>query len=126
MPRTDGMFVVSATVPAERADVVAKAIMNAADHNVPADGVLPESTPGKVLAAAIGVHKFHISGMKRGARPIGKAMAKKLGRALEMNWRIFLQRPKWNGERLWYLHGVTRLRNGSPRGELQSVNPREP
>lgn len=42
------------------------------------------------LAAAIGVHKSHISGMERGVRPIGKAMAKKLGHALEMNWRIFV------------------------------------
>ena len=65
-----------------------------------------------------GVTQSNVSEMEAGKRPIGKAMAKKLGRALEMNWRIFLQRPKWNGERLWYLHGVTRLRNGSPRGEL--------
>jgi DNA-binding XRE family transcriptional regulator len=103
-PRTDGMVVVTATVPAERADAVARAIMEAADDNVPADEVFPDSTPGKVLAgarglrgmtqaalaAAIGVHKSHISGMERDVRPIGKAMAKKLGHALEMNWRVFL------------------------------------
>jgi DNA-binding XRE family transcriptional regulator len=71
---------------------------------VPAEDVFHDSTPGKVLsgarglrgltqaalAAAIGVHKSHISGMERDVRPIGKAMAKKLGHALEMNWRIFL------------------------------------
>ena len=103
-PRTDGMVVVTATVPAERADAVARAIMEAADDNVPADEVFPDSTPAKVLAgarglrgmtqaalaAAIGVHKSHISGMERDVRPIGKAMAKKLGHALEMNWRVFL------------------------------------
>lgn len=103
-PRTDGMVVVSATVPAERVDAVAKAIMEAADDNIPAEVVFHDSTPGKVLsgarglrgltqaalAAAIGVHKSHISGMERDVRPIGKAMAKKLGHALEMNWRIFL------------------------------------
>jgi DNA-binding XRE family transcriptional regulator len=98
------MVVVSATVPAERVDAVAKAIIEATDDNVPADAVFQDSTPGKVLsgarglrgltqaalAAAIGVHKSHISGMERDVRPIGKAMAKKLGQALEMNWRIFL------------------------------------
>jgi DNA-binding XRE family transcriptional regulator len=42
------------------------------------------------LAAAIGVHKSHISEMERGKRPIGKEMAKRLGQALNMNWRIFL------------------------------------
>jgi len=42
------------------------------------------------LAAVIGVHKSHISGMERGARPIGKGMAKKLGEALDMNWKVFL------------------------------------
>jgi plasmid maintenance system antidote protein VapI len=71
---------------------------------IPAEDVFHDSTPGKVLsgarglrglpqaalAAAIGVHKSHISGMERDVRPIGKAMAKKLGSALEMNWRIFL------------------------------------
>lgn len=103
-PLTDGMVVVSATVPAERADAVAKAIIEAADDNVPAEAVFGDSTPGKVLsgarglrgmtqatlATAISVHKSHISGMERDVRPIGKAMAKKLGHALEMNWRIFL------------------------------------
>jgi transcriptional regulator with XRE-family HTH domain len=78
--------------------------MEAAANNVPTEDVFPDSTPGKVLAgarglrgltqaalaAAIGVHKSHISGMERDVRPIGKAMAKKLGHALEMNWRIFL------------------------------------
>jgi DNA-binding XRE family transcriptional regulator len=98
------MVVVSATVPAARVDAVAKAILEAADDNIPAEDVFHDSTPGKVLsgarglrgltqaalAAAIGVHKSHISGMERDVRPIGKAMAKKLGHALEMNWRIFL------------------------------------
>jgi DNA-binding transcriptional regulator YdaS (Cro superfamily) len=99
-PRTDGMVVVSATVPAERADAVARAIIEAADDNIPAKDVFHDSTPGKVLAgarglrgmtqtalaAAIGVHKSHISGMERSVHPIGKAMAKKLGHPLSNDW----------------------------------------
>ena len=102
--RTDGLVVISAAIPADRVDAVARAIVDAAEANVPADEVFPESTPGRVLAGArglcgmtqaalaavIGVHKSHISGMERGARPIGKGMAKKLGEALDMNWKVFL------------------------------------
>lgn len=102
--RTDGLVVISVTLPADRVDAVARAIVDAAQSNVPADAVFSESTPGRVLAGArglrgmtqaalaaiIGVHKSHISGMERGARPIGKAMAKKLGESLNMNWKVFL------------------------------------
>jgi DNA-binding XRE family transcriptional regulator len=103
-PRIDGFVVVSVAVPADRAEAVARAIEEAAEPNIPAEEFFADSTPGRVLAgarglremtqaqlaAAIGVHKSHISGMERGKRPIGKEMAKKLGQALDMNWRIFL------------------------------------
>jgi DNA-binding XRE family transcriptional regulator len=102
--RTDGLVVISAAIPADRVDAVSRAIADAAQSNVPADVVFPDSTPGRALAGArglrgmtqaalaavIGVHKSHISGMERGVRPIGKAMAKKLGVALDMNWKVFL------------------------------------
>lgn len=102
--RTDGMIVVTATVSPDLADVVAKAIADAVEPNVDSDVVFPKSTPGSVLSGArglreltqaqlagiIGVHKTHISEMERGVRPIGKEMAKKLGKALSMNWKIFL------------------------------------
>ena len=59
---------------------------------VPAEDVFHDSTPGKVLAgarglrgltqaalaAAIGIHKSHISGMERGARPSAKQWLKNL------------------------------------------------
>ena len=103
-PRTDGYVVVSAAVPADRAEDVARAIEEAVEPNIPAEEVFADSTPGKILsgarglremsqarlAAAVGVHRSNISEMERGKRPIGKAMAKKLGDALKMNWRIFL------------------------------------
>lgn len=76
----------------------------AAEPNVPADQVFPDSTPGTVLrgarglrgltqarlAAAIGVHTPNISEMERGLRPIGKDMAKRLGQALDMPYKAFL------------------------------------
>ncbi|MDP3427514.1 MAG: helix-turn-helix transcriptional regulator [Humidesulfovibrio sp.] len=103
-PRTDGMVEIMAVVPQERGDAVARAIAEAAEPNIPADLVFPQSTPGTVLrgarglrgmtqatlAAAIGVHVPNISEMERGARPIGKEMAKRLGKALDMPWKSFL------------------------------------
>ena len=42
------------------------------------------------LADAIGAHKSHISEIERGKRPVGKMLARKLGDALNMNYRVFL------------------------------------
>ncbi len=103
-PRTDGMVEIMAVVPQERGDAVARAIAEAAEPNIPADSVFPHSTPGTVLrgarglrgmtqavlAVAIGVHVSNISEMERGLRPIGKEMAKRLGKALDMPWKAFL------------------------------------
>ncbi|MBU4525018.1 MAG: helix-turn-helix domain-containing protein [Desulfomicrobium sp.] len=94
---------VAGSIDASVADSIDGSI-DASVAAVSAEDLFHDSTPGKVLsgarglrgltqaalAAAIGIHKSHISGMERDVRPIGKAMAKKLGHALEMNWRIFL------------------------------------
>jgi DNA-binding XRE family transcriptional regulator len=42
------------------------------------------------LAALIGVKPTHISAMERGKRPIGKEMAKRLGKALRLGYKVFL------------------------------------
>jgi ribosome-binding protein aMBF1 (putative translation factor) len=42
------------------------------------------------LAALIGVQPTHISGMERGKRPIGKEMAKRLGKVLRIGYKVFL------------------------------------
>lgn len=42
------------------------------------------------LAEKIGVPQRHISEMENGKRPIGKAMAKRLGEALKVGYRMFL------------------------------------
>jgi DNA-binding XRE family transcriptional regulator len=42
------------------------------------------------LAEKIGVPQRHISEMENGKRPIGKAMAKRLGDALNVGYRMFL------------------------------------
>jgi len=42
------------------------------------------------LAAKIGVKVSHISEMERGKRPIGKEMAKRLGKALNISYKVFL------------------------------------
>lgn len=42
------------------------------------------------LAALVGVKPAHISDIERGRRPIGKEMAKRLGKALKTGYKIFL------------------------------------
>lgn len=42
------------------------------------------------LAALIGVKASHISEMEKGKRPIGKEMAKRLARALNTSYQVFL------------------------------------
>jgi len=103
-PRTDGLWEVCAVVPANRVDVVSLAIEEAAGAAVPASELFPESTPGsrlrgargllgmtqKELAAKVGVRAPNISAMENGKRPIGKAMARKLGEALDFPYKALL------------------------------------
>ena len=103
-PRTNGMVEIMAVVPLDRGDAVAQAIVEAAEPNVPSAQVFPESSPGGVLrgarglkgmtqaklAQAVGVHVTNISEMERGLRTIGKQMAKRLAKVLEMPYKAFL------------------------------------
>jgi transcriptional regulator with XRE-family HTH domain len=64
----------------------------------------PESEPGRMLqgaryregmtqvqlAALTGIPRRHISEMEHGKRPIGKENAKKLAKALRVDYRVFL------------------------------------
>ncbi|WP_432737296.1 helix-turn-helix transcriptional regulator [Maridesulfovibrio sp. FT414] len=66
--------------------------------------VLGESTPGRLLRGArfreeltqqeladrLGIARRHISEMENNKRPIGKAMAKRLGDVLNVGYKIFL------------------------------------
>jgi DNA-binding XRE family transcriptional regulator len=102
--RTDGLWEVCAVVPENRVSVVSLAIEEAAGPSVPASEVFPESTPGarlrgarglcsmtqKQLAARTGVSVPNLSAMENNRRPIGKAMAKKLGEALDFPYKAFL------------------------------------
>jgi len=49
-----------------------------------------EALTQKELARLVGVSQTHISEMEHGKRPIGKDMAKRLARALKVNYRVFL------------------------------------
>jgi ribosome-binding protein aMBF1 (putative translation factor) len=42
------------------------------------------------LAAMIGIQPTHVSAMERGKRSIGKEMAKRLGKALRIGYKVFL------------------------------------
>jgi DNA-binding XRE family transcriptional regulator len=49
-----------------------------------------EALTQKELARLVGVSQTHISEMEHGKRPIGKDMAKRLAKALRVNYRVFL------------------------------------
>ncbi|MCP4706123.1 MAG: helix-turn-helix transcriptional regulator [candidate division Zixibacteria bacterium] len=42
------------------------------------------------LASMIGVKRHHISEMENGKRPVGKEMAKRLAKALNTNYKVYL------------------------------------
>lgn len=44
----------------------------------------------KQVADLLGNHRQHISEMERGKRPIGKEMAKKLGKIFNVSYKLFL------------------------------------
>jgi DNA-binding XRE family transcriptional regulator len=49
-----------------------------------------EALTQKELAHLVGVSQTHISEMEHGKRPIGKDMARRLAKALKVNYRVFL------------------------------------
>ena len=49
-----------------------------------------EGLTQKQLAELTGIAQHHISEMENGKRPIGKEMAKKLAKVLDMDYRVFL------------------------------------
>jgi DNA-binding XRE family transcriptional regulator len=49
-----------------------------------------ETLTQKELARLVGVSQTHISEMEHGKRPIGKDMARRLAKALKVNYRVFL------------------------------------
>ncbi|MDQ7832889.1 MAG: helix-turn-helix transcriptional regulator [Desulfovibrionaceae bacterium] len=91
-------------MPESRVDRVALAIEEAAGPSIPAADVFPDSTPGsrlrgargllgitqRQLAKRIGINVPNLSAMENNRRPIGKAMAKKLGEALDFPYTAFL------------------------------------
>jgi transcriptional regulator with XRE-family HTH domain len=49
-----------------------------------------EGVTQRELALKTGIPQRHISEMENGRRPIGKEMAKKLGEALNIGYKVFL------------------------------------
>ena len=103
-PRTDGRWEICAIVPENRVNLVTIAIEEAASPSVPASEVFPNSTPGArlrgarglmgmtqaQLAAKLDVRVQNISAMENNRRPIGKAMAKKIGDVLDFPYQALL------------------------------------
>lgn len=112
-PLTDGRVRFCVTVPRDKAANIQKALEGVLalldepgedTRGYAVDEVFPDMTPGKVLrgarglagltqaqlAAKVGAHKSHISEMERGVRTIGKDMAKRLAKALNMPYKAFL------------------------------------
>jgi len=112
-PRTDGLVAFSLEVPAEYAAKVEVALNSVLAlvqdlddlETVSVEEALPDMTPGKILRGARGVHEMtqkqlaaaagisvaNLSAMENDRRPIGKAMAKRLAKALGApSYKIFL------------------------------------
>ncbi len=49
-----------------------------------------EGITQRELARRVGIPQRHISEMERGKRPIGKEMAKKMAKALKIDYRVLL------------------------------------
>lgn len=95
-------------VPAQQADKAKKVLasLGAEDlkDSVPWEEVYPDFNPSvalrgarkregltqKDLADRISIKQAHISQMENGRRPIGKEMAKRLAKALNVDYRVFL------------------------------------
>ncbi len=74
------------------------------DDGISAQEVIGNPSPGRLLVGArikegltqkklaemAGIHRHHISEMENGKRPISREMAKKLGKALNVGYRVFL------------------------------------
>ena len=108
-PRTDSVEL-RFLVPAARVDMVRKAVAGLIEEEVSsvpwreALGVNDAELPGQCirggrvkegltqgqLSTLIGVPQRHISEMENGKRPISKAMAKRLGEALKVGYKVFL------------------------------------
>lgn len=117
--QTTGKFAdISVRVPAAHAARVCAVIENvlallpgqeagtaaAEDRLYSVEEVFPQMQPGDILrgarhregltqaqlAAKIGVKPSHISEMEKGKRPMGKDMAKRLAKALNTSYQVFL------------------------------------
>ena len=53
-------------------------------------GRVKEGLTQAQLAALVGIPQRHVSEMEHGKRPIGKEMAKRLGAALKVSYKVFL------------------------------------
>ena len=53
-------------------------------------GRVKEGLTQAQLAALVGIPQRHVSEMEHGKRPIGKEMAKRLGKALGVSYKVFL------------------------------------
>ena len=117
-PITDGFADISLRVPAEQAADIAKKLKKffelvnitirernpEGEELYTLDEVFPDLHQGsairrlrmrggltqKRLAEIIGVNPSHISEMEHGKRPIGKEMARRLAKALRVDYRVFL------------------------------------
>ncbi len=97
-------------VPASKADAVRRAVapfleeeasavpwreaLGLAEAELPSvmvrGGRVKEGLTQVQLAALVGIPQRHVSEMENGKRPIGKEMAKRLGKALNVSYKAFL------------------------------------
>lgn len=110
-PHTDGTVELSVKVPQDQADAIQAAfdrflaqLGEPGEETYSVEMVLPDMTPGRVLRGArglaeltqaqlaekVGIHKTNLSEMERDKRAIGKDMARRLGKVLGLDYKVFL------------------------------------
>jgi DNA-binding XRE family transcriptional regulator len=103
-PRTDGTVEISIVVPSGDEARLEALLNDEFGQRYSTHEVLPDKTPGKVLAGArglrdmtqkaladaVGVRPQYVSDMEHDRRPITPEMARKLGEALDFPYKAFL------------------------------------
>jgi DNA-binding XRE family transcriptional regulator len=108
-PHTDGTVELRVRVRADKADAACSALAEyiVEETSIPwreAMGLEDDEIPGVALRGArykedltqvelaklLGISQHHISEMEHGKRPISKEMAKRLGKVLNIGYKVFL------------------------------------
>ena len=103
-PRTDGSVEYCVVLPPEQGQAFEELMLNEFGKRYSVEEVFPDRSPGRILRGARGIREMtqkqlaglvsvsvqYISDLEHDRRAISKDMARKLGEALNFDYRVFL------------------------------------